>query len=102
MVAIARALMAEPRLLLLDELSLGLAPVIIDQLFEAFPRILARGISIVLIEQHIHRSLTVADRVYVLERGRVVFCGLPAEVRAHPLLHQAYFGAAEEHPLMQE
>jgi branched-chain amino acid transport system ATP-binding protein len=96
MVAIARALMAEPRLLLLDELSLGLAPVIVDQLFAAFPRILALGTSIVLIEQNVHLSLAIADRVYVLERGQVVFCGKSAEVYQHPLLHQAYLGTAKE------
>lgn len=94
MVAIGRALMAEPRLLLLDELSLGLAPAVVDQLFAALPRILAWGISVVLIEQHIQRSLAVADRVYVLERGRVVFCGTPDQVRAHPALQQAYLGVA--------
>ncbi len=94
MVAIGRALMAEPRLLLLDELSLGLAPAVVDQLFAALPQILAWGISVVLIEQHIQRSLAVADRVYVLERGRVVFCGTPDEVRAHPALQQAYLGVA--------
>ncbi len=94
MVAIGRALMAEPRLLLLDELSLGLAPAVVDQLFAALPRILAWGISVVLIEQHVQRSLAVANRVYVLERGRVVFCGTPDQVRAHPALQQAYLGVA--------
>jgi len=102
MVAIGRALIAEPRLLVLDELSLGLAPLIVDQLFAAFPHILSWGISIVLIEQNVHRSLAVANRVYVLERGRVVFSGTPAEVNEHPALHQAYFGAAGERPTAPE
>lgn len=95
MVAIARGLMAAPRVLLLDELSLGLAPLIVDQLFDSFPHILSWGICIVLIEQNVHRSLAVANRVYILERGRLVFCGTPAEVRQHSALHQAYFGTAD-------
>jgi branched-chain amino acid transport system ATP-binding protein len=94
MVAIARALVAGPSLLLLDELSLGLAPQIIDQLFEAFDHILGWGVSIVLIEQHIHRSLAVADRVYLLERGHISFSGTPTELQQDEALHQAYFGDA--------
>src|SRR5262249_4325950 len=92
MVAIARALASEPRLLLLDELSLGLAPHVVDQLFAALPQILHWGVSIVLIEQHVHRSLAIADRVYILERGRVSFSGTPAELEHDETLHQAYFG----------
>jgi branched-chain amino acid transport system ATP-binding protein len=92
MVAIARALASEPRLLLLDELSLGLAPHVVDQLFAALPQILHWGVSIVLIEQHVHRSLAIADRVYILERGRVSFSGTPAELEHNETLHQAYFG----------
>jgi branched-chain amino acid transport system ATP-binding protein len=94
MVAIARALVSGPSLLLLDELSLGLAPQIIDQLFAAFDHILRWGVSIVLIEQHIHRSLAVADRVYLLERGHISFSGTPTELQQHEALHQAYFGDA--------
>ena len=75
MVAIARALVSEPDLLLLDELSLGLAPMVIDQIFAALPQICQWGTSIVLIEQHVHRSLAIADHVYLLERGQVSFSG---------------------------
>jgi branched-chain amino acid transport system ATP-binding protein len=96
MVAIARALVSEPELLLLDELSLGLAPKIIDQLFEALPQIRSWGTSIVLIEQHVHRSLAIADRVYILERGQVSFSGTPATLRQDETLSLAYFGDAAD------
>lgn len=92
MVAIARALVSEPDLLLLDELSLGLAPKVIDQIFEALPRIRAWGTSIILIEQHIHRSLALADRIYILERGQVSFSGTPTALLQNETLYQAYFG----------
>ena len=96
MVAIARALVSEPELLLLDELSLGLAPKIIDQLFEILPQIRSWGTSIVLIEQHVHRSLALADRVYILERGQVSFSGTPAMLRQDETLSLAYFGDATD------
>jgi branched-chain amino acid transport system ATP-binding protein len=96
MVAIARALVSEPELLLLDELSLGLAPKIIDQLFEVLPQIRGWGTSIVLIEQHVHRSLAIADRVYILERGQISFSGTPATLRQDETLSLAYFGDATD------
>ncbi len=92
MVAIARGVVTEPKVLLLDELSLGLAPQIVDQLFAALPQICQWGVSIVLIEQNIHRSLSIADRAYILERGHVSFCGTPAELEHDETLHRAYFG----------
>ncbi|HEV2653932.1 MAG TPA: ATP-binding cassette domain-containing protein [Ktedonobacteraceae bacterium] len=92
MVAIARGVVAEPKVLLLDELSLGLAPQIVDQLFAVLPQICQWGVSIVLIEQNIHRSLSIADRAYILERGHVSFSGTPAELEHDETLHRAYFG----------
>lgn len=100
MVAIARALVSEPDLLLLDELSLGLAPMAIDQIFAALPQICQWGTSIVLIEQHIHRSLAIADHVYLLERGQVSFSGSAAELQQQKALHQAYFGEETDYSEM--
>ncbi len=96
MVAIARALVSEPDLLLLDELSLGLAPMVIDQIFAALPQICQWGTSIVLIEQHVHRSLAIADHVYLLERGQVSFSGTATELQQHKALYQAYLGEETE------
>ncbi len=94
MLAIGRALMSGPRLLVCDEISLGLAPVAIDALYEALVQIRQRGVAVVLIEQNVHRSLTVADRVYVLERGRVSYSGDPAPLTDEKTLHEFYFGRA--------
>ena len=94
MLAIGRALMSGPRLLVCDEISLGLAPVAIDALYEALVKIRERGVAVVLIEQNVHRSLSVADRVYVLERGRVSYSGDPTPLTDEETLHEFYFGRA--------
>lgn len=92
MLAIGRALMSQPRLLVCDEISLGLAPVAVDTLYEALLKIRDRGVAVVLIEQNVHRSLAVADRVYVLERGRVSYSGPPEPLADEVTLSQFYFG----------
>lgn len=84
MLAVGRALMSRPRLLLVDELSLGLAPVMIDELLARLVELNRSGLSLLLIEQFVHRALAVADRVYVLAKGRLQFSGTPEEaVRAN-------------------
>jgi branched-chain amino acid transport system ATP-binding protein len=90
MLAIGRALMTEPRLLLIDELSLGLAPLIIDELMERLVALNREGLSLVLIEQFVHRALAVADRVYVLAKGRVAFEGTPDEATRVGAVEEAY------------
>jgi branched-chain amino acid transport system ATP-binding protein len=92
MVAIARALMARPRLLLLDEPSLGLAPVVIDEVFDALARIGAQGVSILLVEQDIERALDLATRAYLLIEGRVAAEGLSAELRQSDAVRAAVLG----------
>jgi branched-chain amino acid transport system ATP-binding protein len=92
MVALGRALLASPRLLLCDEISLGLAPVVIDELYRIIPAIRERGVSILLVEQDITRSLAVADRFYCLLEGKVNLAGRPGEV-SRELVTQRYFGS---------
>jgi branched-chain amino acid transport system ATP-binding protein len=92
MVAIARALMSDPHIAIFDELSLGLAPQIIDEIYEVVGQIRSWGISVVLIEQNAYRALAVADRAYVLEHGRVSFVGAPWELEGEEALREAYFG----------
>jgi branched-chain amino acid transport system ATP-binding protein len=91
MVAIGRALMANPRLLLCDEVSLGLAPVVVKDVYAALPRILEEGTAIVVVEQDIHRALAVAQRVYCIQKGRVSLCGAPAAFSRDDI-RLAYFG----------
>jgi branched-chain amino acid transport system ATP-binding protein len=91
MVALGRALLANPRLLLCDEISLGLAPVIIDDLYRILPAIRASGVAIMLVEQDITRSLGVADRFYCLLEGRVNLTGKPAETTRETVVKH-YFG----------
>jgi branched-chain amino acid transport system ATP-binding protein len=92
MVAIGRALMARPRLLLLDEPSLGLAPAVVDAMFEIIRAIHTEGVAILLVEQNVLRALDLADRAYVLEEGRVVADGPSAVLREQPRIQQAYLG----------
>jgi branched-chain amino acid transport system ATP-binding protein len=93
MLAIGRALMARPRLLMMDEPSLGLAPLVIEEIFRAITELRARGTTILLVEQNAHQALRVADRAFVMELGRVVLSGPAAELREHERLRAAYLGA---------
>ncbi|MCR9137620.1 MAG: ABC transporter ATP-binding protein [Alphaproteobacteria bacterium] len=94
MVAIGRALMSNPRLLLCDEISLGLAPVVIKDIYAAIPRIKASGASMVIVEQDIGQALKVADRVYCMMEGRITLSGTP-EALSREAIHDAYFGKVE-------
>jgi len=93
MVAIGRALMSNPRVLLCDEISLGLAPVIIKDIYAALPQIQETGTSLVIVEQDIGQALKVADHVYCMMEGRVTLKGTP-ESLSRDAIHTAYFGAA--------
>ena len=92
MVAIARALMASPRLLLLDETSLGLAPIVVDEIFVAVRRLVAQGLTILVVEQNTALALEVADHGYVLEQGRFAIQGAASSLAADPRVKQAYLG----------
>lgn len=92
MLAIAQALLRTPRLLMLDEPSLGLAPVIVDQVMEVIVRLRAEGCAIVLVEQLVERALEVADYAYVLRNGRILGSGEPAALHGGDLIRHAYLG----------
>jgi branched-chain amino acid transport system ATP-binding protein len=94
MLAVGRALMARPRLLMLDEPSLGLAPLIVQSIFEVIRQLHARGVTILLVEQNARQALQVADRGYLLETGRVVLSGPVAELRANPEVERFYLGGS--------
>jgi branched-chain amino acid transport system ATP-binding protein len=92
MCAIARALMAAPRLLMIDEMSLGLAPIIVDRLLDVLVKIRGQGVTILMVEQDVFAALSVADRGYVLEHGRIVRAASAAELKSDPALQRAYLG----------
>ncbi len=92
MLAIGRSLMASPKLLLLDEPSLGLAPILVEQLFELISRLREEGVTVLLVEQNVHRALEISDRAYVLVNGVVEREGLAAELRASAEIEAAYLG----------
>ena len=90
MLAVGRALMSGPRLLLIDELSLGLSPLVTDELLGDLVKLNREGLAIVLIEQFVHRALAIADRVYLLAKGRLAFTGTPDEVTRSGAVDDAY------------
>jgi branched-chain amino acid transport system ATP-binding protein len=92
MLAMARALMSRPRLLLLDEPSLGLAPLVVHTIFEAIDEIRGKGTTILLVEQNAHAALKHSDRAYVLETGKIVMEGPSKELAADPRIKEAYLG----------
>ena len=92
MLAIGRALMSQPRLLLLDEPSLGLAPLVVHTIFESIDEIKSKGTTILLVEQNAHAALKHSDRAYVLETGRIVMEGPSKELAADPRIKEAYLG----------
>jgi len=95
MVAIGRALMAKPRLLLLDEPSLGLSPLMVRAMFQAIRDVHAAGTAVLLVEQNAEMALDIADRAYLLEEGRIVAAGSARELREHPDLRRAFLGALD-------
>ena len=92
MLAMGRALMSHPKLLMMDEPSMGLAPILVDQIFEIIQSLHKAGTTILLVEQNAQKALRVADRAYVLETGRIVMSGTGKELSASPEVQKAYLG----------
>jgi branched-chain amino acid transport system ATP-binding protein len=95
MLAIARALMAKPRLVMFDEISLGLSPIVVDRLYQALRELHAAGLTMLIVEQDMDRALDLVDYVHVLEHGSIALSGSPREVKANPRLRHLYIGAAD-------
>jgi branched-chain amino acid transport system ATP-binding protein len=98
MVAIARALLGRPRLMMLDEPSLGLAPKLVGAIFRSFVKLRERGVTLLLVEQLAWRALEICDRAYVLEAGRIKLAGSREEILRHPLVVEAYLGPSARAP----
>jgi len=92
MLALGRSLMSNPKLMLLDEMSLGLAPILVNDLYKALREIRARGITILFVEQNVRRSLVEADSAYIMETGRIVLSGHVDDLREEAKVQKAYFG----------
>ncbi len=92
MVAIARGMMADPKLLVFDEPSLGLSPLLVQQMFDIIRDVTSHGVTVLLVEQNVFRTLRLADRGYVLENGAIVRTGTGAELLADPHVKKAYLG----------
>jgi branched-chain amino acid transport system ATP-binding protein len=92
MLAIGRGLMAEPKLLILDEPSLGLSPLLVEEMFTLIAKLRDSGLAVMLVEQNVGQSLEIADRAYVMENGIIRFSGTPGELLASDTLRQSYLG----------
>ena len=96
MLAIGRALMARPKILMMDEPSLGLAPLIVDEIFKIIQQLIQEGVTILLVEQNARMALKVAHKLYLLEQGAVTFEGSPTEMQQNELIQRAYLGAGAD------
>lgn len=95
MLAVARALMSRPRLLLMDEPSLGLAPLLVSEIFKLIAELRSLGMTILVVEQNVRMTLNIADRAYLLNLGRVEFTGTPDEIRSEGSIERAYLGGSQ-------
>lgn len=97
MLAICRGLMGKPKVLMLDEPSLGLAPVVVNEVFRNIQRIRDEGMTVILVEQNAKKSLSICDYAYVIENGRVVMSGTGKEMLENPQVAEAYLGSGRNH-----